>query len=401
VFGYLDIDDWSLFGPALAGLGFGYWDVTFEIPLGCSEVNMGKDIYETLAKHLNALGMGYPEKEELLEILKENFTPVEAEVALAIPTKVIPLEPAPVSAILPQVKVSKEELETILSNLAQRGLLFSKKLKNGEMGYALQQFGYGFPQTFFWRGVDTPNAKKMAELIVKYSGKDQLYEAYGETNTKAFRYVPATLSFDPESHAVFPFEMMEELLQKVRTIALVHCPCRATAQLIGKKRCDHPLEVCIKYDELAEYVIDKGIGKKITKEETLQILKKSEEAGLVHLVDNAREGIKHTCNCCGCCCWSVGTIRRKKIPRDALMATYFLRETDQERCTGCGQCVDICPVQVIKMEGDFPVIDKEWCIGCGVCAAPCPVSAVKLVRKSDAIPPKDFKELHSQILKER
>jgi Pyruvate/2-oxoacid:ferredoxin oxidoreductase delta subunit len=365
------------------------------------EDTVSEDIYKKLAKHLSALGMGYPEKEVLLEILKENFTPLEADVALAIPTKVIPLEPAPVSAILPNVKLSEQELESTLSNLAQRGLLFSKKLKNGEMGYALQQFGYGFPQTFFWRGVNSPNAKKMAELIAKYSGKDQLYEAYGETNTKAFRYVPATLSFDPESHAVFPFEMMEELIQKVRVIGLVHCPCRATAQLIGKKRCDHPLDVCIKYDDLAEYVIDKGIGKEITKEEALQILKKSEEAGLVHLVDNAREGIKHTCNCCGCCCWSVGTIRRKKIPRDVLMATYFLRETDEEKCSGCGQCVDICPVQVIKMEGDFPVIDKEWCIGCGVCAAPCPTSAVRLVRKSDAVPPKDFKELHTQILKER
>ncbi len=362
---------------------------------------MSEKVYEKLAKHLAALGMGYPEKEELLEILKENFTPAEAEVALAIPTRVIPLEPTPVSDILPHVKLSREELESVLSNLAQRGLLYSKKLKHGETGYALQQFGYGFPQTFFWRGVDTPNAKRMAELVIKYSGKDQLYEAYGKTSTKALRYVPATLSFDPASHAVFPFEMMEVLIQKVRVIALVHCPCRATAQLIGKKRCDHPLEVCIKYDELAEYVIDKGIGKEITKKDALQILETSEEAGLVHLVDNAREGIKHTCNCCGCCCWSVGTIRRKRIPRDVLMATYFLRETDKERCTGCGQCVDICPVQVIRMEGDFPVVDKEWCIGCGVCAAPCPVSAVRLVRKSDAIPPKDFKELHTQILRER
>ncbi len=362
---------------------------------------MDNDIYRKLAKHLSALGMGYPEKEELLEILKENFTPLEAEVALAIPSKVIPFEPVQVDEIGLHLRLSKEELEKILSNLAQRGLLYSKKLKDGETGYALQQFGYGFPQTFFWKGVDTPNAKKMAEMIVKYAGKDELNQAYGETRTKGFRYVPASLSLDPGSHAVFPFEMMEELIQKVATIALVHCPCRTTTQLIGKKRCDHPLEVCIKFDELAEYVIEKGIGKKITKEEALQILKESEKAGLVHLVDNAREGIKHTCNCCGCCCWSVGTIRRKKIPRDVLMATYFLRETDKERCTGCGQCVGICPVQVIKMEGDFPVVDKEWCIGCGVCAIPCPSSAIKLVRKSDAIPPKDFKELHSQILRER
>jgi NAD-dependent dihydropyrimidine dehydrogenase PreA subunit len=365
------------------------------------EKAMGEDIYKRLAKHLSALGMGYPEKEELMEILRESFTPTEAEAALAIPTKVIPFEPVPLEEIASHAKIPKKELESILSNLAHRGLLFSKKMKGRKMGYALQQFGYGFPQTFFWRGVDTPNGKKLAELIFKYSRTEQLNEVYGKTETKAFRYLPASPSIEPEQHAVFPFEMMEEVIQKVKVIALVHCPCRATAQLIGRKRCDHPLENCIKYDELAEYLIEKGIGREITKSEALEVIRKSEEAGLVHLVDNAREGIKHTCNCCGCCCWSVGTIRRKKIPRDVLMATYFLRETDRERCTGCGQCVEICPVNVIKMEGDFPVVDRQWCIGCGVCAIPCPSSAIRLVRRSDAIPPKNFKELHQQILKER
>jgi NAD-dependent dihydropyrimidine dehydrogenase PreA subunit len=362
---------------------------------------MADDIYQRLARHLSSLGMGYPEKDELLEILKENFTPLEAEVALTLPTRVIPFEPAPADEIEPPPQLSREELEKVLSNLAQRGLLFSKRLKEGKVGYALQQFGYGFPQTFFWRGVDTPNARKMAELVVRYSRREQMEEVYGKTPTKAFRYLPATLSLEPESHAVFPFEMMEEVIRKVKVIALVHCPCRATAQLIGRKRCDHSLENCIKYDDLAEYLIEKGIGREITKQEALEVLRRSEEAGLVHMVDNAREGIKHTCNCCGCCCWSVGTIRRRKIPRDVLMATYFIRETDRERCTGCGQCVEICPVQVIKMEGDFPVIDPEWCIGCGVCAVPCPASAVRLVRKSNAIPPKDFKDLHQQILRER
>src|SRR4030042_5923709 len=78
---------------------------------------MDNDIYEKLAKHLNALGMGYPEKEELTEILQENFTPQEAQVALAIPTKVIPFEPVSVSEITPHIKISKKELESILSNL--------------------------------------------------------------------------------------------------------------------------------------------------------------------------------------------------------------------------------------------------------------------------------------------
>jgi hypothetical protein len=124
------------------------------------EEMMTEDVYKKLAKHLASLGMGYPEKEELMEILRENFTPLEAEVALAIPTKVIPFDPVSVSEIAPPQNISKKDLESILSNLAQRGLLFSKKMKDGSMGYALQQFGYGFPQTFFWRGVNTPIVKK-------------------------------------------------------------------------------------------------------------------------------------------------------------------------------------------------------------------------------------------------
>jgi hypothetical protein len=142
------------------------------------------DVYEKLAKHLSSLGMGYPEKEELIEILREIFTPLEAEVALAIPTKVVPFEPISVQEIASHINLSRKELERILSNLAHPGLLFSKRMKDGSTGFALQQFGYGFPQTFFWKGVNTPNAKKMAELVLKYIQRDQLYEVYGTTETK-------------------------------------------------------------------------------------------------------------------------------------------------------------------------------------------------------------------------
>ena len=46
------------------------------------------DIYQKLAEHVSKLGMGYPIKDELIDILKEMFTEKEAEVALAIPTGV-------------------------------------------------------------------------------------------------------------------------------------------------------------------------------------------------------------------------------------------------------------------------------------------------------------------------
>ncbi len=359
------------------------------------------DVYGRLARHLAALGMGYPEKDELLEILRENFSPHEAEIALAIPSRTIPFRTVPLSEISARLTLPADDVAARLKLLSQKGLLFSRTGQRGEPEYGLQQFGYGFPQTFFWRGADTPFSRRMAKLVVKYAKLPELEEVYGKTRMKAFRYVPAQASLDPDSHAVFPYEMMAGLLERVSVIALAHCPCRMTTFLLDKKQCSHPTEVCMKYDDLAEYLIENGMGRKISSQEALKIIGDCEEAGLVHLVDNARTGIKHTCNCCGCCCWSVGTIRRKKIPRDVLMATYFLRETDIEACTGCGACAERCPVDAVRMEENLPVVDGEWCIGCGVCAVPCPTSAVRLVRRPGAEPPVDFDDLHEKILRER
>ncbi len=359
------------------------------------------DVFERLAKHLATLGMGYPPKEELLDILKANFLPSEAETALAIPTTRIPLDPVPVSEIAARSGLAVEELSRTLAGLAHRGLLFSKRLPSGEMGYGLHQFGHGFPQTFFWNGAFTPFSEEMARLIVKYSRREQIRQAYGSVPTKPFRYVPAAVSLDPEERAIFPYEMMEELLHHVSRFAVAHCPCRMTADLLKRRQCSHALEVCLKYDELADYLIETGLGREITREEAVAVTRRCAEAGLVHMVDNARERIMHTCNCCGCCCWSVGTIRKRAIPRDTLMATYFLRETVEENCTGCGACVEICPVDAIKMEGDLPAIDHDWCIGCGVCSVPCPSGAVRLARRPGISPPATFKELHEQIIREK
>jgi len=362
---------------------------------------MAREVYRQLAQHLATLGMGYPPGEELEEILKENFTDEEAAIALALPTRVPPLQLASVDEIAQRIDLHPSTLAEILERLASRGLLFSGLTKDGRKGYALQQMGYGFPQAFFWKGEKTPHSHKMAHLIKRYTkASNANFEVYARTKTKNYRYIPVKEAMDHDIHAVLPFDQMDEVIQKAKRIAVAHCSCRVAADILGRG-CDHPMEVCMKYDELADYVIERGLAREISKSEALEIIQKSEEAGLVHMVDNTRAQIKHTCNCCGCCCWSVGTIKRRRIARDDLIATYFIRETDREACTGCGQCVDVCPVDAITMEGDYPAVDNDWCIGCGVCMRPCPTSAIVLKRKTPGIPPRDFGELHTKILEEK
>ncbi len=345
--------------------------------------------------------MMYPPRKDLLEMLKANFSLEEAKIALAIPNKVIPFQGITAKEISISVDIPIKKLEKNLQDLSKRGLLFSKK-KNGEIFYALQQVGFGFPQVFFWKGEETPHSKKMTKLTLKYFNTEVTKEAFSTTPI-AFRFVPVDETIEPERATVLPFQVMSNIIQKAKIICVAQCICRVQMKIIGRE-CMHPKEVCMKFNDLAQFMIENGFGREVSKEEALEISKKAEESGLVHFTDNAIDNVQQNCNCCSCSCWSLGRIKRRKIPRDELMATYFIRETLSDKCIGCGSCVEICPADVIEIIDDKAVVDKDWCVGCGICVSKCPSDAIKIVMRNDLEnkkPEENFKVLHEKILKTR
>ena len=48
---------------------------------------------------------------------------------------------------------------------------------------------------------------------------------------------------------------------------------------------------------------------------------------------------------------------------------------DQDKCTGCGGCIDLCPVIAISMIDDRVLIDNDTCTECKICFKACPVNA--------------------------
>lgn len=52
-------------------------------------------------------------------------------------------------------------------------------------------------------------------------------------------------------------------------------------------------------------------------------------------------------------------------------------KVSNEKCTGCGICIDACPVEAIKLENDKAVISDD-CTECGVCVEECPNEALSL-----------------------
>jgi NAD-dependent dihydropyrimidine dehydrogenase PreA subunit len=52
---------------------------------------------------------------------------------------------------------------------------------------------------------------------------------------------------------------------------------------------------------------------------------------------------------------------------------------DEERCIGCGMCLDVCPHAVlVKRNGKVAVAARDACMECGACASNCPTGAVSV-----------------------
>jgi MinD superfamily P-loop ATPase len=49
---------------------------------------------------------------------------------------------------------------------------------------------------------------------------------------------------------------------------------------------------------------------------------------------------------------------------------------DEDTCTGCKKCLEVCPPQAIVLEDGKARIEEEFCEECGFCAAECPAAAI-------------------------
>jgi MinD superfamily P-loop ATPase len=61
------------------------------------------------------------------------------------------------------------------------------------------------------------------------------------------------------------------------------------------------------------------------------------------------------------------------------MIRLELPSLDETRCTGCGDCVALCPVDCLEMDGPLPWLPRPGhCVSCMVCALICPAQAITM-----------------------
>ena len=64
------------------------------------------------------------------------------------------------------------------------------------------------------------------------------------------------------------------------------------------------------------------------------------------------------------------------------MSEFICVEINTEKCTGieaCGRCVRVCPVNIMAINGNIPVVDKkneDECTLCNLCLEQCDADAI-------------------------
>ncbi len=357
--------------------------------------NEDLDIYQELQKHLNKLPIGYPATESGVElrILKHLFTPKQAELALKLG-----FQPLPLKKIYRKVKnsgITIEQLEQELDKIEKKGLIHFGSTKEGDEEikyYANAPIVIGFYEFQLNRLTED-----FYNDFMQYFEEAFLAE-FNRTKIPQLRTIPIEESISYEQK-ISNYDELRTIIENVgEPISVQECICRQAKDLVADpcKKTDLR-ESCFAFRNAAKIYIDKGLGREITKEEAINILKKAEEDGLVIQPGNSQRPMC-ICTCCGCCCGILTNQKRLSEPAQ-FFATNFYASVDEDLCVGCGTCEDRCNMDAIYIEDNIAHVNKARCIGCGACIPTCTSEAIQLYKKErEIIPPINTKATYMAIM---
>ncbi len=287
---------------------------------------------------------GITEKDPEYKILEPVVTDEMAEVAMQLEFR------QPLTAEEVAVKCGKtvEETEKLLWQLAVDGISFVNEIDGVDK---------------YWHDGWVPGIMEMMvnnkENVRKYPQIAEAFEEYGRARGPAtagnfpvgiglMRVIPIEMAIEGESRRA-SYEEVSKYLNENEIFSVSDCSCRTAREIMGEG-CGHLKEdMCIQLGHAAEYYIRTGRGRKITREEAMEIIIRAEENGLVHQIPNTDgSGKTHAiCNCCGCSCLALRTAEMFLNPD--MVRSNYVSKVDKTKCVGCGECVEACQVNALKL----------------------------------------------------
>ena len=162
------------------------------------------------------------------------------------------------------------------------------------------------------------------------------------------RVMPVMSAIENDTHKA-SYDEISTLIEKAWAISVAPCSCRRSRRLMGEG-CGHLEEdMCLYLNDNAISFSKNGEHRLITKEEAYEILRRAEDNGLVHEVNQALgfDDVTAICNCCGCSCYALRIAELFRSPNG--VSSNFIARVDKDKCVACGQCVENCQTNAVRL----------------------------------------------------
>ena len=195
-------------------------------------------------------------------------------------------------------------------------------------------------------------------------------------------------SFQKDESEFIPSEILKSAIKEANDIFIMNkCFCRSSSDCK-----DYPHDFGCIFLGPATRKISSKYGRAATVEEALEHVDMADELGLSHLIGRnkldsialdagPKEDLLTICHCCPCCClWKI-------IPDlDDEISDRIKRLEDVEvnaigdKCRLCKKCLrdDVCFANAISLEDGRITINQDKCLGCGHCVQECKFDAIEL-----------------------
>jgi Pyruvate/2-oxoacid:ferredoxin oxidoreductase delta subunit len=318
--------------------------------------------YLGLQKRLDRFVPGVYDSKHLYEILKILFTDEEAKLCSLMPLNFTTVKQ------LSKIWKKKEADEK----------------KDGQRKAILSPPVLGFFEFSLMRTDGKFDKKKLSELYYKYINvEDGFIKRYLTINPPISRVFVHEDAIKDMTSEVLSYERVSDGINNSSCITVGTCFCRHKMEHMGMA-CDNPQDVCLTFNNVAKYLAEHNIARKITKDEAHKIIDLCINKGLVQIGDNTKDDLVIICNCCGCCCDLLLAYKRLGTSHIITPSNYEAN-INKDTCSGCGTCIEKCPINAISKINNKPVVDKKFCLGCGVCTRFCTANSCKMEHRPEKV----------------
>ncbi len=230
-----------------------------------------KDAYQQLTEFLFCTD--FPIIPEILKLLADEK---EAKILVSA------YPPATADEFAEKTGIAKDEVETILDTLFEKGMIFKSRKADATRYYRFKNLVQLHDAT----AVAENPVTGLLDMWKKFMTNDFPRFAQGiklMIPNPLMRIVPINVSMTG-SNQILAIDDVTEIVKNARRLAVTKCACR----VVKGAPCEKPVDACLQFNKAADYQIERGTGREITREEALNILKKCEEEGLIH-VTNRKE----------------------------------------------------------------------------------------------------------------